>query len=80
MRCFNCHIAILYVQMVDTQRKIRMAILGRAPGIAIYCHCENLMQFSPNNQILSTFHRSFSLQSIDVLQASTERKKAFCFQ
>ena len=21
MRCFNCHIAILYVQMVDTQRK-----------------------------------------------------------
>ena len=21
MRCFNCHIAMLYVQMVDTQRK-----------------------------------------------------------
>ncbi len=21
MRCFNCHIAILYVQMVDNQRK-----------------------------------------------------------
>ena len=22
--------------------KVRMAILGKAPGIAIYCHCENL--------------------------------------
>lgn len=32
-----------------------MAILGKAPGIAIYCHCENLMLFSPYNQILSTF-------------------------
>ena len=21
--------------------KLRMAILGKAPGIAIYCHCEN---------------------------------------
>lgn len=41
MRCFNCHIAILYVQMVDTQRKIRMAILGKTPGIAIYCYSEN---------------------------------------
>ena len=47
--------------------KVRMAILGKAPGIAIYCHRENLMLFSPNNQILSTFHRSFPLQSIDVL-------------
>ena len=60
--------------------KVRMAIPGKSPGIAIYCHRENLMLFSPNNQILSTFHRSFSLQSINVLQASTERKKAFCFQ
>lgn len=40
MRCFNCHIAILYVQMVDSV-KVCMAILGKAPGIAIYCHCEN---------------------------------------
>ena len=54
--------------------KVRMAILGKALGIAIYCHSENLMLFSPNNQILSTFHRSFSLQSINILQASTERK------
>lgn len=61
MRCFNCYIAILYVQMVDTQRKIRMAILGKAPGIAIYCYSENLMLFLPNNQILSTFHRPFPL-------------------
>lgn len=43
-----------------------MAILGKAPGIAIYCHCENLMLFSHNNQILSTFHCSFPLQPIDV--------------
>lgn len=21
--------------------KVRVAILGKAPGIAIYCHCEN---------------------------------------
>ena len=41
MRCFNCHIAILYVQMVDTQRKIRMAIPGAFPRIAIYCYSEN---------------------------------------
>ena len=68
MRCFNCHIAILYVQMVDNQRK------------SMYGNCENLMLFSSNNQILSTFHRSFSFHPIDVLQASTERKKAFCFQ
>lgn len=54
--------------------KVRMAILGKSPGIAIYCHRENLKLFSPNNQILSTFHRSFSLQSINILQASTERK------
>lgn len=40
MRCFNSHIAILYVQMVDNQRKVRMAILGKAPGIAIYCYSE----------------------------------------
>lgn len=74
MRCFNCHIAISYVQVVDSQRKVCMAILGKSPGIAIYCHRENLMLFSPNNQILSTFHCSFSLQPINVLQASTERK------
>ena len=54
--------------------KVRMAILGKEPGIAIYCHRENLMLFSSNNQILSTFHSSFSLQPINVLQASTERK------
>ena len=41
--------------------KVRMAILGKAPGIAIYCYSENLMLFLPNNQILSTFHRSFPL-------------------
>lgn len=41
--------------------KVRMVILGKAPGIAIYCYSENLMLFSPNNQILSTFHRSFPL-------------------
>lgn len=80
MRCFNCHIAIFYVQMVDTQRKSTYGNSRKTPGIAIYCYSENLMLFSPNNQILSTFHRSFPLQSIDVLQASTERKKAFCFQ
>lgn len=39
MRCFNSHIAILYVQMVDNQRK---STYGRkAPGIAIYCYSEN---------------------------------------
>lgn len=54
--------------------KVRMAILGKEPGIAIYCHSDNLALFSPNNQILSTFHCSFSLQPINVLQASTERK------
>lgn len=41
MRCFNSHIAILYVQMVDNQRKSTYAILGKAPGIAIYCYSEN---------------------------------------
>lgn len=54
--------------------KVRMAILGKAPGIAYIAIVMNLMLFSPNNQILSTFHRSFSLQSINILQASTERK------
>ena len=41
--------------------KVRMAILGKASGIAIYCYSENLMLFLPNNQILSTFHRPFPL-------------------
>lgn len=75
MRCFNCHIAILPYCMCKwliLSVKVCMAILGKAPRIAIYCHCENLMLFSSNNQILSTFHRSFSFQPIDVLQASTE--------
>lgn len=54
--------------------KVCMAILGKEPGIAIYCHRENLMLFSSNNQIISTFHCSFSLQPINILQASTERK------
>lgn len=71
MRCFNCHVAILYVQMVETQRK---STYGNSRKSAGNCHSENLMLFSPNNQILSTFHRSFSLQSINILQASTERK------
>lgn len=74
MRCLNCHIAISYVQVVDSQRK---STYGNSRKIAGNCHIlhrENLMLFSPNNQILSTFHRSFSLQPINVLQASTERK------
>lgn len=77
MRCFNCHIAILPYRMCKwliVSAKVRMAILGKSPGIAIYCHRENLMLFSSNNQILSTFHCSFSLQPINILQASTERK------
>jgi len=44
MRCFNCHIAILPYCMCKwliLSVKVRMAILGKAPGIAIYCHCEN---------------------------------------
>lgn len=61
MRCLNCHIAILYVQMVDTQRKSTYGNSRKALGIAIYCYSENLMLFLPNNQILSTFHRSFPL-------------------
>ena len=74
MRCFNCHIAISYVQVVDISAKVRMAILGKSPGIAMHCHSDNLTLFSLNYQILSTFHCSFSLQPINVLQASTERK------
>lgn len=74
MRCFNCHIAISYVQVVDSQRKSMYGNSRKSPGIAIYCHSDNLALFLPNNQILSTFHCSFSLQPINVLQASTERK------
>ena len=35
MRCFNCHIAILYVQMVDTQRK---SMYGNSRKSAGNCH------------------------------------------
>lgn len=35
MRCFNCHIAILYVQMVDTQRK---STYGNSRKSAGNCH------------------------------------------
>lgn len=59
MRCFNCHIVCVNGLILSV--KVRMVILGKAPGIAIYCFSENLMLFSPNNQILSTFHRSFPL-------------------
>lgn len=41
MRCFNCHIAILYVQMVDNQRKSMYGNSRKSAGIAIYCYCEN---------------------------------------
>lgn len=41
MRCFNCHIAILYVQKVDTQRKSTYGNSRKSAGIAIYCYCEN---------------------------------------
>ena len=61
MRCFNCHIAILYVQMVDTQRKSTYGNSRKSAGNCIYCYSDNLMLFLPNNQILSTFHRSFPL-------------------
>lgn len=42
MRCFNCHISILPYcigKWLILSVKVRMAILGKAPGIAIYCHC-----------------------------------------
>lgn len=71
MRCFNCHIAILYVQVVENQRK---SMYGNSRKIAGNCHSDNLTLFLLNYQILSTFHCSFSLQPINVLQASTERK------
>ena len=35
MCCFNCHIAILYVQMVDTQRK---SMYGNSRKSAGNCH------------------------------------------
>ncbi len=35
MRCFYCHIAILYVQMVDTQRK---STYGNSRKSAGNCH------------------------------------------
>ena len=35
MRCFNCHIAILYVQMLDTQRK---STYGNSRKSAGNCH------------------------------------------
>lgn len=35
MRCFNCHIAISYVQVVDSQRK---SMYGNSRKIAGNCH------------------------------------------
>ena len=35
MRCFNCHIAILYLQMVDNQRK---SMYGNSRKSAENCH------------------------------------------
>ena len=35
MRCFNCHIAILYMQMVDTQRE---STYGNSRKSAGNCH------------------------------------------
>ena len=35
MRCFNCHIAISYVQVVDSQRK---STYGNSRKIAGNCH------------------------------------------
>ena len=35
MRCFNCHIAILYMQMVDTQRE---SAYGNSRKSAENCH------------------------------------------
>lgn len=61
MRCFNSHIAILYVQMVDNQRKSTYGNSRKSAGNCHICYSENLMLFLPNNQILSTFHRSFPL-------------------
>lgn len=74
MRCFNCHIAILYVQVVDSQRKSMYGNSRKRAGNCHIMHSDNLALFSLNNQILSTFHCSFSLQPINILQASTERK------
>lgn len=49
MRCFNFHIAILYVQMVDTQRKSTYGNSRKSAGNCHICYSENLMLFSPNN-------------------------------
>lgn len=41
MRCLNYHIAILYVQMVDTQRESTYGNSRKSTGNCHICHCEN---------------------------------------